>query len=235
MLLAFLGLLFHSAALGIRWVHTGHPPYTQRYEIFTSSVWMVVVLFLAAGWKQPKLRLTGVAVMPISLLIMAVALTSNPAVRSLPIALKGVWFHLHATANAFTGGATILAVGASFLYLLKEKRQGNEFYRKVPSLEALDEYSYKFAAFGVIFWGVTIMSGSLWANQAWGRYWGWDPVETWSLITCLIFGLYLHLRYFYHWRGRKAAFMLTVCFVMSVFALFILPFVVESLHSQYSE
>lgn len=233
LLLALTGLLFHTIALGIRWINTGHPPYTHKYEIFSSSVWITVILFVFLGCRQPRLRAIGVVVMPLSLLVMAIALLSNPEIKSLPPALKGVWFHIHATANGLTAGAIILAVGASGAYLLKEKRENIEFYRKLPSLEVLDEYSYKFAAFAFVFWGIMIVSGAIWANQAWGRYWGWDPIETWSLITWLVFGLYLHLRYFFKWRGRKAAFMLTICFIMSVLTLFILPFVVESLHTGY--
>jgi cytochrome c-type biogenesis protein CcsB len=175
----------------------------------------------------------GAIVMPLSLLVMGGALLSNPGIRSLPPALKGLWFHIHATANGLTAGAIILAVAASFIYLRKEKKENSEFYRKLPSKEVLDEYAYKFASFAFIFWGITIVSGAIWANQTWGRYWGWDPIETWSLITWLLFGLYLHLRYFFKWKGRKAAFMLTICFIMSVLALFILPFVVESLHTGY--
>lgn len=233
LILALIGLLFHSVALGIRWINTGHPPYTHKYEIFSSSVWMTVILFVFIGWRQPRLRAIGVIVMPLSLLVMAAALLSNPAIKALPPALKGVWFHIHATANGLAAGAIILAVGASVMYLLKEKREDIEFYSKLPSKEALDEYAYKFASFAFIFWGIMIVSGAIWADKAWGRYWGWDAIETWSLITWLVFGLYLHLRHFFKWRGRKAAFMLSICFIMSVLGLFILPFIVESLHTEY--
>jgi cytochrome c-type biogenesis protein CcsB len=233
LLFSLIGFLFHSVTLGLRWLNTGHPPYTQKYEIFSTSVWISVFLFTLIGWKQPKLRTIGVIVMPLGLLIMGVALMSSPVMKNLSPALKGVWFHVHAATNGLTAGSIILAVGASVLYVLKEKRGTSEFYRKLPSGEVLDEYAYKFASFGFIFWGITIVSGAIWAHEAWGRYWAWDPIETWSLITWLVFGLYLHLRHFYKWRGKKAAFMLIMCFIMSVLSLLILPFVVDSIHTQY--
>jgi len=233
MFLALAGLLLHSVALMMRWGISGHPPYTQKYEIYSLSVWTTILFFMILGWRRPKLRIIGIVIMPLSLLVMAISLSGNPAVNSLSPSLLGIWFHIHAISNALTAGASILAVGASIIYILKDKRQDLEFYAKLPSLDVLDEYAYKFAAFSFIFWSITVVSGAIWANNAWGRYWAWDPIETWSLITWCMFALYLHVRHFFKWKGRKAALLLCLCFCSSVLGLALLPIFIESIHSAY--
>ncbi len=233
MVATLLALLPHSVALYLRWEAAGHVPYMTRYEILSSTVWIVVLSFLVLGWRAQRLRATGMVVMPVSILLLCMAIFSNTEIKMLPPALRSIWLIIHVTSNALTAGAIIIAMGASILYLLKEGREGIEFYKRLPSLDLLDAYAYRFAGLAFVFWSITIASGAIWADEAWGRYWGWDPLETWSLITWLVYGLYLHLRRFWRWRGKKAAIMLTLCFIFSVLTLFILPFVVESLHMQY--
>jgi len=232
-LLALIGLIPHAIAIAIRWKMTGHGPYMAKYEVLSSNAWITVLLFIIVAWKIPRLRPAGVIVMPLSFLMMAFGLFMSPEIRRLPPSLRSIWLIIHVTFNKLAAGAIIIALGTSVLYLLKEKRQDRDFYKRLPSLDALDAYSYKFIGFGFIFWSITIAAGAIWANEAWGRYWGWDPIETWSLITWLLYGLYLHARYFLKWQGRKAALLMVVCFVFSVLTIFIIPFVVESLHSEY--
>lgn len=231
--LAFIGLLFHSAALGLRWWVTGHGPYLMKYEILSSNAWVAVGMFLIVALRYPKMKPAGVVVVPMSFLMMAVGLFLNPEIKRLPPSLEGIWLVIHVTFNALAVSALIIALGAAVLYLLKEKKGEAELFKKFPSLNVLDAYGYQFTAFGFIFWSITIVAGSIWANQSWGRYWGWDPVEIWSLITWLLYGLYLHLRLFRNWKGRKAAWMLVLCFVLSIFSIYLVPFTTESLHSVY--
>ncbi|MCL4537844.1 MAG: c-type cytochrome biogenesis protein CcsB [Nitrospirae bacterium] len=233
MLFTLIGLLFHSIALGIRWLSTGHGPYLMKYEILSSNAWVVMVMFLIVAWRYPRLRPTGVVAVPLSFLMMTIGLFMNPEIKGLPPSLKGVWLVIHVTFNHLAVGALIIALGAAVLYLLKEKKGDTEFFKKLPPVDVLDAYSYKFAGFGFIFWSITIVAGAIWANQAWGRYWGWDPVETWSLITWLLYGLYLHSRLFLKWKGKKSAWMLVLCFILSILSIYFIPFMVKSLHSAY--
>ncbi len=231
--LALIGLVPHSVALGIRWHVAGHGPYMAKYEVLSSNAWMVIFMFLLIGWRIPKLRAAGVVVIPFSFLMMTFGLFTNPDIRRLPPALSGIWLVIHIFFNKLAVGAILISLSSAVLYLLKVKKAKSEFYQKLPSLELLDTYSYKFVGFAFIFWSITVIAGSIWANQAWGRYWGWDPIETWSLITWLLYGLFLHLRYFYQWRGVKSAWMLIGCFVVATVTILIIPFVIETLHSSY--
>ena len=104
---------------------------------------------------------------------------------------------------------------------------------KLPDSPVLDLNAYRFAGFGFIFWAIGMLAGSIWAYKSWGRYWGWDPVETWSLITWLIFGIYLHLRRSFRWSGSKAAWFFFLCFFMSLIASFVTSHMGSSIHAEY--
>ncbi len=227
------GLVPHSAALLMRWIEQGHGPYMTRYEVLSSDAWIALVFFLMIARRWEKVRAAGMVAAPAAFLMVAVALFRNPAMANLPPSLRSVWLVMHVTFAKLAAGAIILSLGAALLYLLKEKAALRKVRPRIPSAEILDEYSYKFAGFGFVFWTINIAAGAIWADQSWGRYWGWDPIETWSLATWIMYGAFAHLRMFWKWRGKKSAYALIACFALSLFTIFILPFVAKSLHSEY--
>lgn len=231
--LALIGLIPHTTALGVRWYAVGHGPYLQKMESLSSIAWVVMVMFLVFSYKVPKLKIIGFVALPCCLLLMTMGLFSNSGIQKAPATFCGVWFIIHIISSDLAVGAILIALGTSAFYLLKKKKGENRFYKRLPSLEVLDTYSYKFAGFGFIFWGIMVASGALWADESWGRYWGWDPIETWSLITWLLFGIYLHLRKFFKWQGEKAAWLMVVCVIFSIVTLFVIPFVMTTIHSEY--
>jgi ABC-type transport system involved in cytochrome c biogenesis permease subunit len=126
----------------------------------------------------------------------------------------------------------LTAAALGFLYILKEKKSGR-IYDKLPDLPGLDDLSYRFVAGGFILYGLMIVSGAFWANQVKGSYWGWDPVEVWSLISWLIYGIYLHLRITFHWNGRKLAWYALVALAAMIISYWGIPFTVETFHSGF--
>jgi cytochrome c-type biogenesis protein CcsB len=232
--LAVIGLIPHSVAIGVKWYAVGHGPYLHKLEGFSSLVWVALVMFLLFSWRIPKLKGIGFVVLPCCFLMMTVGLFSEPGIKELPPTFRGVWLIIHISFTKLAVGAILISLGSAMLYLLREGNPSEEgFYRRLPAPEVLDEYSYKFTGFGFIFWTVMVASGALWAHQSWGRYWGWDPIETWSLITWLLFGVYLHLRRFFGWKGRKAAWLMVAVFISSIVTLFVIPFIMETAHSEY--
>ncbi len=231
--LTMIGLTPHSTALIARWLEQGHGPYMTRYEVLSSDAWISLVLFLFLGLKWKRIRPAGIVILPVSFLMIAVALFSNPGMQNLPPSLRSVWLVLHVMCAKLAAGAIAASLGAAVLYLMRSSREPKPFHSRIPSAEILDEYSYKFAGFGLTFWTINIAAGAIWAHESWGRYWGWDPIETWSFITWLMYGMFAHLRLFWKWRGKKSALFLIGCFATSVFTIFILPFVAKSLHSEY--
>jgi len=231
--LSVAGLVPHSAAILIRWMVAGHGPYMLRYEVLSSNAWVFIVMFLAFAARNRKIRFAGMIVLPYAFLTMTYGLFSNPAIKRLPPSLQSIWLVLHVTFYKLAVGAILISLAAAIFYLVKERRGEVGLLIRVPSLDALDYYSHRFATFGFTFWSIGIISGSLWAHQSWGRYWGWDPIETWSFITWLFYGFYLHMRFFFRWTGKKAAWLVIGCFLLSFTTAFIIPFVARSVHSSY--
>ncbi len=256
--LALIGFIAHSIALGVRWYAVGHGPYLQKTESFSSIVWVVMFMFLVFSYKVPKLKSIGFVILPCCFIMMLLGLVYNQwfadyvgqalehgridVERGLystegmikpPPTFHGIWFITHITSTIVAMGAILIALSTAVLYLFKKKKTGVEFYEKLPSLDVIDNYSYKFAGFGFISWTIMVVTGAIWAEQSWGRYWGWDPIETWSLITWLFLGIYLHLRRFFKWEGVKASWFMIVCVIFSVLTLFVIPFLTKTIHSEY--
>lgn len=229
---ALARLFPHAAALILRWVAAGHGPYMAKYEVLSSNAWVAILFFLIMSWRRPRLRPAGFVVLPVCFLSMAGGLFTNPALRNLPPSLRSIWLVLHILFAKLGAGGVLLALGAAVLYLIKEGREA-DFARRLPPLDILDDYSHRFAGFGFFFWSVMIAAGAIWANESWGRYWAWDPIETWSLVTWLAFGAYLHLRRFHGWKGRKAAWLIAGCFALSVATLIAVPILAKGLHTEY--
>ncbi|MFZ3170828.1 MAG: c-type cytochrome biogenesis protein CcsB [Carboxydocellales bacterium] len=235
--LAFLGFLPHSAALGMRWLETGHGPYMRVYEVYSSDVWIALVMFFVLQLSKPNLRVLGAVVLPASFLLIGMAVMASPEIRPLPPNFQTFWLIVHIFFAKLAFGSLLIATGFAFFYLLKrrQEQQGKvgDFFHKLPDLPVLDELSYQFTGFGFFMLAIMIVAGSIWANKAWGRYWGWDAVETWSLITWLVYGIYLHLRRTYGWKEVKASWFSVLAFAVFVFAIFGIGLFYVSVHSPY--
>lgn len=231
---SIMGLIPHTLALGVRWYVAGHGPYLTRLEGFSSIAWVVIIMFVIFAYRVPKLKALGLIVFPASFLLMTIGMFSTHDIKNLPPTFHSIWLcWIHIGFTKLAVGSLLIALGAAIFFLLKQKKGEGGFYQKLPSLDILDTYSYKFAGLGFVFWSISVSSGAIWANESWGRYWGWDPIETWSLITWFLFGIYLHLRRFFRWQGKKAALLLVICFLFSIITLFVIPFVVDTIHSEF--
>jgi cytochrome c-type biogenesis protein CcsB len=226
------GLLVHGVALIYRWNIAGHGPYMVKYEILSSDAWIALFMFLVFSRIYPKIRPVSIFVFPFAFLLIGIGLFFNPEVRKLPPSLKSIWLVLHVTSYKIALGTILIAITLSVFYILK-KRTGIEWLQRFLDMDTVDIYAYRFAGFGFTFWAIATLTGSVWAYQSWGRFWGWDPIETWSLITWIFFGIYLHLRRFFGWKGEKAAYFFILCFLLSIMSLFFIPLIKTSIHSDY--
>jgi cytochrome c-type biogenesis protein CcsB len=226
------GLVVHAIALLYRWSISGHGPYMVKYEILSSNAWIALFLFLIFAKVFPRIKFASIFMFPAAFLLIAIGLFFNPEVRKLPPSLKSIWLVLHVTFYKIALGTILVTVALSVFYILK-KRIDRVWLQRVPDIDTLDNYAYRFAGFGFTFWAIAMLTGSIWAYQSWGRFWGWDPVETWSLFTWVCFGIYLHLRRFFGWRGEKASYLFIICFLLSLVSLFFTPLMESSIHSEY--
>ncbi len=233
---SMLGMLPHAAAIVVRWERVGHAPYIGFYEVVSSLAIICVAAFGLLAWRWRNLEVLGVVIMPLSFLMTAGAMLAPKTDLVIPPKLASWWLTIHVSFAKLSYAALVVSFALALFYLVRERKpQGfwSDVLGKLPSQEAIEDLEYKFMALGFILWGVMIASGAIWANEAWGRYWGWDPVETWSLISWLVYAICLHLRYTMGWHGRKAAWLAVAALPIVVFSLLGVPIVYATQHGAY--
>lgn len=233
--LAGAGLLLHTVSLALRWIETGHGPYISTYEVFSSDVWITVAFFLFFQWRSRKFAGLGVLVMPLSFLMMGFALLGSREVRLLPPSLRSAWLVVHIVFAKLTVASLLVAVALAIAYLVKEDKEPAKegVLARLPGPGILDDYIYRMTAFGFVALTIMIVTGIIWGNYAWGSYWSWDPAQTWSLVVWIVYGLYMHGRITFRWRGRVSSWYIIFAFLFSIAAFFVMPYFVKDLHSQY--
>ncbi len=235
-----IGLCLHSVGLVFRWVEThqtgyGYVPLSNMYESLIFFSWTIVLVYLILEFKYQQ-KIIGVFVTPFAFL--AIALTSiipgiDAKITPLVPALQSNWLAIHVM-TCFLGYASFaVSFGISVLYLVQDRRvaQTGGGSKWLPSTPILDEINYKSVVIGFPMLTLGIITGAAWANYAWGSYWGWDPKETWSLITWFIYAAFLHARLTRDWRGRKAAILSIVGFTAVLFTYFGVNYLISGLHS----
>lgn len=228
-----LGLIPHGVSIIWRWVSVGHGPYINMYEVMSSDAFVAMAFYLILQWRYRFLRKASFLILPVVFLSMGFGIMSTKEEIPLPPSLRSYWLILHIIFAKLCSASFLVAFGSAGLYLYKSSRPDTAFSEKLPSTERLDVLIYRFNALGFAFLSIMIIAGSIWANNAWGRYWGFDPVETWSLITWLAYGMFLHLRLNRNWVGRRSAYLTLSIFVVSVLSFFFIPYFLKTVHSQY--
>ncbi len=225
---AAAGWLLNAAGFGLRWAESyrmgyGHAPLSNLYESLVFFSWAIIAVYFYIEWRYRN-RTIGAFTAPIAFLAMAYAsLSPNISDRIQPLipALKSNWLIAHVI-TCFVGyGAFAVAFGVGLMYLLKSGRDdAPSGPDRLPTTAVMDELMHRLIMFGFLFLSAGIITGAVWANSAWGRYWGWDPKETWSLITWFIYAALLHARLMRGWRGRRIAILSIVGFGAVLFTYF---------------
>jgi cytochrome c-type biogenesis protein CcsB len=231
--LAVLGLVPHGAAILLRWVAVGHGPYMLKYEVLSSNAWVVIAVLSAVLLRRTGWAALAVVVMPLAILSVALGMFSNPETRDLPPALRSMWLVFHVIFAKISAAAFMLSLGAAVLQLFSLRERPPAWVARIPPPPALDALVVRAVGFGFVFWTITMAAGAIWGNQSWGRYWGWDPIETWSLVSWLTWGSFLHARLFFKPKARTTAWLAISAFAIFVLAWLILPFFIASLHASY--
>lgn len=233
---ASLGLAFHVAAVGVRWARIGRGPMLGYYEMTSKLAIVGVALFLILVWRYSKIAPAGVAIMPVSTLLIAAAMMSPKGALELTGTLASYWLLIHITFANLAFGAFVVSFGLAAVYVIRDRSISGPWGRsleKLPAQDIVDHLSSRFVFVGFVFWGVMIASGAIWANEAWGSYWSWDPIETWSLVVWFIYAIYLHLRFTLGWRGQKISWVAIGAMPVALFCLAGIPLVYHTVHSGY--
>lgn len=204
-LLTWAAWMLHATAFSVRTYQAGHLPIYNGFE-FTADFAGGIVLVHLIFERLSRRREIGVCVLPVALALLAYAWTWPKAVEPLVPIFKSFWLKIHILTAFAAYSAFAVTFAASCLYLFRGPGNGAQPVTGNPSNPGtLDRVAYQAATVGFCFLSVTIISGAIWAEYVWGRFWSWDPKETWSLITWFIFAAYLHTRYHRGWRERRAA------------------------------
>ena len=227
--IAVMGLAGNIAGFVMRWIESykmgfGHAPLSNLYESLVFFSCTIVAIYLYAEYRY-KNKVIGSFVMPLAFLSMAYASLSphiNDRIQPLIPALKSNWLIAHVITCFLGYSGFAVAFGVSIMFLFKQKDvSGNgKIISRLPDTNILDDLTHKMVQFGFLFLSIGIITGAVWANSAWGRYWGWDPKETWSLITWFIYATLLHARLMRGWKGRKIAYLSIGGFIAVLFTYF---------------
>ncbi len=220
------GFFLHSIMLAGRWFQTGHPPFATLYESLIFFAWAVVFMGLILGRSSLAQQL-GAFIVVFAVILLGYASTLDKAVRPLLPALRSNWLFIHVSCYLIGYGAATVAFVAGVRYLWLIRRPSPD-----PGLaQRFDELSHRLITLAFPFLTVGLTSGAVWANVAWGRYWGWDPKETWSLVTWLIYLIYLHLRATNINSRRLAAVLSVLGFLAIIFTFLGVSFLLRGMHS----
>lgn len=233
MILGFIGIAGNIMAVALRWIKGGILPFIDISESITSGVLIAMVIFLIVQVSAKRMRAIGVLVMPIVFILLGWAGTLMKGIGGeLPASLQSYWLWVHIIGAPTGFGSVLVAAGIGLLFLLKEKYKTG-IYDKLPESDSLDNLNYRFVAGGFIMLGLMLVSGAFWSNQVKGSYWNWDPVEVWSLVCWLVYGIFLHLRITMGWRGKKLAWYSLLALVVMIVSYWGIPFISENFHTGF--
>ncbi|TLM70879.1 MAG: cytochrome C biogenesis protein [Actinobacteria bacterium] len=213
-----VGLSVHAAAIAARWSASGHFPYIEDYENVLVGTFVMVAAYLLVTWRWRGLAVAGVLVLPVTLLTMGYGVTQYTGVSPVTPVYQSAWLVVHVTFAWITYATYSAVAGLAVALLVRDRAERRGVQPAgvpawIPASERIDSLSFRLVAFGFLNNAVMIASGAIWAYRLWGSYWRWDPVETWSLLTWLAYGLYMHAHLTLGWRGRRLAWL-------ALFALF---------------
>ncbi|MHB1458180.1 MAG: c-type cytochrome biogenesis protein CcsB [Armatimonadota bacterium] len=236
-ILSILGIVVQGIGMVIEAITVHRMPFDNSSRSLMFVAWALMLIFVLI---ERKYKITGLGWFASLIAAIAVAsawmLPGNVS-SSIPTALQNRWSAIHIASCLIAYSCLVLAFGAALTYLFQEgmlkAKRINMFQRHIPSLDAADKISYRMVALGFPMLTLGVITGSLWAQSAWGSYWSWDPKETWSFATWLIYAVYLHVRVISGRRGRWPNMLLVAGFCCIVITFMGVNFVSKGLHSGY--
>jgi cytochrome c-type biogenesis protein CcsB len=239
--LSVLGAAAHLVAVVTRGLAVHRAPWGNMYEFITALTCIAAIFFL---YVMVRYRAWSLGVFVMGAVVLALGLAETliyTAAGPLVPALQSYWLSIHVTAMTLATGIFFVAAVLGILYLVVQRyrarveagkaRPGNGLLARIPSAEQLDKLTYRTVIFGFPVWTFGVIAGAIWADQAWGRYWGWDPVETWAFITWVLYAAYLHARATGGWRGTRAHIIQLLGFASLATNMLIVQVFITGMHS----
>ena len=238
--LMIFGAVVHGGSIAVRGFAVDAVPWSNMYEFASVAGLVGVIAFLGVIWKAPTIRrLGGFILLPAIVLMFLAGTVWYSRAQPLVPALQSYWLAIHVTLAAVSEGALMTSAVLTVLYLVKARHDRKplrsaslvRLATRLPAAETLDKAAYRVVAFAFPLYTIAVICGAIWAEAAWGRYWGWDPKETWAFIVWVVYACYLHARATAGWKGRAAAWINLTGFASITFNFLIVNIVVSGLHS----
>ncbi|MFD4642886.1 c-type cytochrome biogenesis protein CcsB [Lentzea sp. NPDC058436] len=227
--LTVLGAVLHLGSLVMRGLSAGRAPWGNMYEYMSLLCLAAVVTWIVLMAKFPIRRLGAFVLTPILILLFLGGTVLYAESAPVQPALRSYWLVIHVSVISISSGVLLIPGVTSILYLLKDSK--SDRFPKLPSADVLDRMSYRTTVLAFPLFTAGIICGAIWAEAAWGRFWGWDPKETVAFVSWVVYAAYLHARATAGWRGRGAAWINIAGFALNVFNLFFINLVTSGLHS----
>jgi len=233
--LTILAWVIHVAAVALRAIAAGRVPWANLFEFTMTGTAIIVGVFLLVQlWRD--LRFLGAYVTGVAVLLATLA-TANFYVdpTPLPPPLQSAWLYIHVLVAMIATGFFAIGGGISIVQLLQSRREAGRaqlrFLRSLPTAEALETIANRLVIVGFALWTFTLMAGAIWAERAWGRYWGWDTKEVWTFIIWVLFAGYVHARATRGWRGSRSAWLAIIGFAAVIFNFTVVNIFFSGLHA----
>jgi len=225
-----LALALHTLALATRWQALGHGPFTTLHEILSSNLWSLALVVAVAAALVREVRHALWAAAPLLLLLAAWLVASDPGAGHFPPTYDTPLLYIHTLVGKLFLGLLLVAAALGAVPWLRRSAWGERAARGFPDAARLDELAHRFAAFAFVFETLMLIVGAVWAQDAWGRYWAWDPLETWAFATWLALAIALHARATFRPSPALHGAMLAAVFVIAFLTFFGVPFISTAPH-----
>jgi cytochrome c-type biogenesis protein CcsB len=236
--LTVLAFALHLGAVVARGLSAQRAPWGNMFEFSVTGALAVTGVYLVLLRRHDIRYLGTFVVLPVLLTLgLAVTVLYTESAQLVP-ALKSVWLVIHVSAAIIASGILTVGFAQTVCFLVQDRREqrpvgqrSQSFMDRLPSAAALDRSAYRMHAFAYPIWTFAVIAGAIWAENAWGRYWGWDPKETWAFITWMVYTAYLHARATAGWKGRKAAYVALLGYATFLFNYLVVNIWLVGFHS----
>ena len=231
----FAGLAAATLLLGIaitgRWIREGQGPFLTMYDVLLSNAFSLGLLFLLVAWRVPAVRAATLVASPVLLMLGAWMLVVPNEAVPLPPTFDNAWLWVHVGAGKLFLGVCLVSASAAALLLLRERTSAARRPGMTGDAVAMADAVWPLFFLAFIFHSCMLVAGAVWAHSAWGRYWSWDPLETWTLVTWLMLGFILHARVTFKGMSDNLGYVLVIAsFVLAFLTFFGVPLVSNAPH-----
>ncbi|MDB5953710.1 cytochrome c biogenesis protein CcsA [Ramlibacter sp.] len=219
-----LALAVLAVGIALRWARIGHGPFLSLFEVLASSLVSLGLVWRIAGLRLPLLRESAPVVLSLLSVMGIWLLVANPADTLLPPTYEMPILWVHVALGKIFLGCAFVATGLAGVLLARRSRRGARWFRRMPGDAALDLLAWRFMLAGLVFESLMLIAGAVWAQDAWGRFWAWDPLETWAFITWIALSAAVHARITWQVGPRVGALMIAGVFAIAFLTFFGVPF-----------